>query len=389
MFKKIITFLFTLMLIGSVAFADDMCSCENSSKTAPSFTDDGHTFTMKIMCLDCNLPKSVETRITHTWVNGACECGETCSHDYENGKCEICGMKDPDHVACDHSSGNVYTHSSLPTCLAEGYIKTFCKDCDAFLKEETLPKNDDHAYLNGICQRCGKVEPCDHNWILVKELEPTCVEAGYEWWECSKCDYEKNGEVGKPTGIHDYHWVVIEKPTPTKNGVNEYKCKVCGHVEKSKVVKYTKWYYNNTMTSFGPMTRELIGGNNWQRVTPIDLTIDRTYVCDLVASNMYVIGTVEITVFNGSLTVEYYITGGKAVIHEETLMLYESLEAFRNGYGISAKVGSAINLAETVYEDNKIIVSLVLVGDYDAAHNRVKAFEADEVFLAELLENID
>lgn len=330
MFKKIILFLSIFMLIGSMAFAEDMCSCANSSKTAPSFVDDGHTFTMKIMCLDCNLPKSIETRITHTYVNGVCACGEICNHNYTNGKCPTCGLDDPNYV-----------------------------------------------------------KPCEHDWVLVKELKPNCIEAGYEWWECSKCDYEKNGEVGKPTGIHDYHWVVLEKPTPTKNGVNEYKCKVCGHVEKSKVVKYTKWYYNNTMTSFGPMTRELIGGNSWQRVTPIDLTIDRTYVCDLVASNMYVIGTVEITVFNGSLTVEYYITGGKAVVHEETLMLYESLEAFRNGYGISAKVGSAINLAETVYEDDKIIVSLVLVGDYDAAHNRVKAFEADEVFLAELLENID
>ena len=104
---------------------------------------------------------------------------------------------------------------------------------------------------------------------------------------------------------------------------------------------------------------------------------------------MYVIGTVEITIFNGSLTVEYYITGGNAVIKEENLMLYESLEAFEGGYGIEAEVGTAINLAETVYDDDKIIVSLTLVGDYNAAQNRVKGFKINEKFLAELLENID
>lgn len=388
MFKKFLLFLFALMFILSVAFADGMCSCENSSKTAPSFTDDGHTFTMKIMCLDCNLPKSVETRITHTWVNGACECGETCSHNYENGKCGTCGMKDPDYVVCDHSSGNTYTHSFLPTCLVEGYIKTFCKDCDTFLKEETLPKNDDHAYLNGICQRCGKVEPCEHTMVLTKELAATCLARGYEWWECSKCGHQKNGEVGV-LGDHSYSWVVVTKPSPEASGLKEYKCAICGDVAKTEKIRYTKWYYNNTMSSFGPMTRELIGGDEWHRVTPIDLTRDRTYVLDLVASNMYVIGTVEITVYNGTLKVEYYITGGNAVITEETLMLYECLEAFQGGYGISADVGAVVNLAETVYDDDKIMVSLMLVGNYDAAEKHVKGFAIDEVLMAELLENID
>lgn len=387
MFKKIILCIFTLILVGTVAFADTMCECADS-KGKVEVTTDGCTTTVKRVCLDCGNPKTIDIRATHTWVNGVCECGAICLHsDYVNGQCSACGKDEPGYTSCEHT-GDTYTDSVLATCSAEGYIKTYCKDCKAFLNEETLPTNDDHAFLNGICRRCGLVEPCEHNMVLVKELAPSCIEAGYEWWECTKCGYEKNGEVGE-LADHNYGWVVITKPTPTADGSAEYKCSVCGRVADTKTVRYTKYYYNNTMCSFGPMTRELIGGNDWHRVTPVDTTVDGTYTYNLIASNLYVIGQVEIVVSNGVLIVDYHIDAGDVTIHDESLLLYGSKQDMKDNNAVAAQVGEAVDLAKTFGEDGMIIVSLILTGDYDAAHHKVKLVQINETVIKDMIELID
>ena len=51
--------------------------------------------------------------------------------------------------------------------------------------------------------------------------------------------------------------------------------------------------------------------------------------------------------------------------------------------------GEEINLAETFGEDSKVLVSLMLIGTYDAAGYGVYGFEADAEEIAELLAIVD
>ena len=166
------------------------------------------------------------------------------------------------------------------------------------------------------------------------------------------------------------------------------KCDSCGYVKYVAPVA-TKFYYNNTMTSFGPTTRELVGGNDWYRVTPVDLSVDGVYTYDLIASNRYVVGTVTITVNAGALTVDYKVAAGHVNVKDEALLIYASKADLAEGKAVTANVGDAINTAETFGADTKVIVSLILVGDYNAIGHNVTEMIVDDAQIAAMIANID
>jgi len=68
-----------------------------------------------------------------------------------------------------------------------------------------------------------------------------------------------------------------------------------------------KIYFNNTVCSFGPQFREISSNltRDWYMFTPVDLSEDGTQTYELIGGGMYVIGTVEVTVKNGTVTVDY------------------------------------------------------------------------------------
>ncbi len=75
----------------------------------------------------------------------------------------------------------------------------------------------------------------------------------------------------------------------------------------------TSWYPNNTLCSFGPQFRDMVPGltDKWYMFTPLDLSQDGTQSFELIASNMYVIGSVQVTVSGDSVTVTYTTTQGQ------------------------------------------------------------------------------
>lgn len=268
-------------------------------------------------------------------------------------------------VVCSHHKG--VEKNTAPTCTEWGCHSFWCLECN-FEKMDML-------------------EPLDHYYVVDIIKHPTCIDKGAVQYKCERCGDIK--EVTINANGHDCKWVVVKKPTVTEDGYKEYKCDVCGHVDKTEVTRYTKWYYNNTMCSFGPTTRELIGGNDWYRVTPVDITVDGTYTYDLIASNLYVIGRVDIVVSNGAMVVDYFIDVDDVVIHEADLLLYGSKRDMKRHNAVVANVGDAIDLVGTFGEDNAVIVSLILTGDYDAAHRSVTRMKIDEDVINQMNEMID
>lgn len=317
--------------------------------------------------------------------------------------------------------GNAY-QGSYPGCETDGYAYAKCKNgcqADQYVVLPATGHNwgswvmaeydcEDGTVGTRECATCGKddekvfVEGAGHKWLVTDGVDATCEVAGVVDYKCEICDVTRanvyvpakghDGEVTAYTAAtctaegskttkcdncgkevtetiakvaHVYGWVTTAA-TPSANGKSEYKCAGCGDVKETKTIKYTKWYYNNTMTSFGPSTRELVGGNDWYRVTPVDLTVDGVYTYDLIASNKYVVGTVTITVNAGTLSVNYDAKYD-VEIKDEALLIYASKADLAAGSAVTAAVGSAINTAETFGEDTKVLVSLILTGNYDAA----------------------
>ncbi len=75
----------------------------------------------------------------------------------------------------------------------------------------------------------------------------------------------------------------------------------------------TSWYPNNTLCSFGPQFRDMDPGltDKWYMFTPVNLSKDGTQTFELIASNMYVIGNVQVVVSGDSVTVTYETTQGR------------------------------------------------------------------------------
>ena len=290
-----------------------------------------------------------------------------------------------------------------PTCLEAGVMVKLCEREGCGYEVTTIVEAYGHKYRDDIvaaatcelvgmkhiyCDRgCGLLEAnviipkLGHKGEVTEYVAPTCTTEGKQTIKCTTCSKTVTETLAKLA--HTYEWVTVADATPTSSGKKEYKCD-CGDVADVKVVKYTKWYYNNTMTSFGPTTKELVGGSDWYRVTPVDVSVDGVYTYDLIASNKYVVGTVTITVNAGVLTVNYDAKYDVEVKGED-LLIYASKADLATGTAVTANVGAAINVAETFGADTKVLVSLILTGNYNAAGKEY--IDTDAV--SALLVNVD
>ncbi len=315
---------------------------------ATTCTEDGEGWLECKVCHEQTKQVTIPAR-GHAWGTWSYTGRATCTEDQTaTRKCGWDGAHTETKVIAK-ATGHAWQvlTGTEPTCDKDGKVTRYCPACNT--KEE----NKKIAALG-----------CDYTKV-VNVVASTCTEKGYTVVTCSRCEKDTKNVNYKDALGHAYTWVTTPA-TPSANGKSEYTCDNCGHVADTKTVKYTKWYYNNTMTSDGPSTRELVGGNDWYRVTPVDLTVDGVYTYDLVASNKYVVGTVTITVNAGTLTVSYKAKADVDV-KDESLLIYTSKENLAAGSAVTAPVGSAINIAETFGAETQVLVSLILTGDYDAA----------------------
>ena len=145
------------------------------------------------------------------------------NHAFHNGKCLLCGKSE----ACEHA-GETYTETVMASCSKEGSITTFCKACNEELSVETLAKNDDHSFYNGVCLLCGETNECKHEYEVVKKLNATCIEPAYVWYKCTLCGEEMNREEGEVSSEHNYEIVKKLDATCIEPAYVWYKCVDCG-----------------------------------------------------------------------------------------------------------------------------------------------------------------
>ena len=232
-----------------------------------------------------------------------------------------------------------------PTCSTIGWTEGLKCVCGyVLIAPEMIPATGNHIYVDGVCS-CGAKDP----------------------------NYVKPEVTPKPPVVTPEPPVVTPKPpvvTPETPVVPPMKM---------------EYLYNNTMSSYGPTTRELVGGNDWYRVTPVDLSIDGVYTYDLIASNRYVVGTVTIKVEAGELTVTYAVTARPCTVKKEELKIYASKADLAAGNAIDAKIGEGI----TFGEDTKVIVSLILTGDYAINGYKVTNMIINDAEIASMIANMD
>lgn len=362
-------------------------------------------------CSRCDAADAYKTtvvaKIAHNYVEAGWSerVAATCVSEGQAYRvCTMCGGAEQVKVIAPlgHKMAKKPVVVKEATCDKDGEGYNYCERCT--LRETIVIKAlghktkdfivaeadcDDVGMKHVDCERCGKrleknviIPALGHKGKVTNEVAATCTKEGSKTTECTRCGKTVTEKIAKLA--HKYEWKTVVKPSSTVDGRDEYKCSVCGHVAETKTIKYSKWYYNNTMTSFGPTTRELVGGSDWYRVTPVDLTVDGVYTYDLIASNKYIVGKVTIAVNAGALTVSYK-TNSYVEVNAESLLIYANKADLAAGVAVSAPVGAAIDAAANFPGDGNVLVSLVLTGNYNAAGKSTM----DEAAASAMIANID
>lgn len=242
------------------------------------------------------------------------------------------------------------------------------------------------------CLDCGEEEteviaPAPgHIWIGISFIEPTCTEPGSAVRKCVVCLIEETIET--PALGHCYMWMDVKLP----NGVieSQYICTVCGDVAQQRAKSAEQMYYNTTITSFGPMMRDLIGGSVWHRVTPLNLADEGMFTYPLIASNLYTVGTATVINEKGTQVVNYKLNSYKINVHAQTLVFYPDLEALRTGENaVVVEFDQPIELGQYFGDDQLVLMAITLRADYDAMAPGIQDFREDKELIAAMKELID
>lgn len=291
------------------------------------------------------------------------------------------------------------------TCTAGGSFNDKCKNgCGFSQTVEVAAKGHKFPYEWKYGSYVGGVYTEANNL-------PNCTTALYRWHQCEVCGKTYN-ELVAPAFGHTPVQKVLKEATATEAGDAHIECAVCGVVLEAHIAIPSKadeeaakaaeeaakaaaeeaakaMYYGSTITGFGPTTRELIGGKTWNRVTPIDLSVEGTFTYPLIAANKYTAGTMTVTIKDGTATVSYKLSNSQIKVKSESLIIYPNLDALKAGSGSAFALNTPIDLAQAFGDDTKVIIALKLVADFNGNGAGMGDFKADAAQISAMTAIID
>ena len=386
----------------------------------------------------CSACGETETRVTepapgHRWQETVVKEASCTEMGEIQRECQVCHAEEKETIpALGHSFGSVTVFvkreagvvmgsgeneglflgevTEPSTCTENGAGIMLCLRCQRAERNIVIPMGDHNwseweqqeipedqicvTDMVGVrqCLDCGLEEtevlsPAPgHQWIGVSFTEPTCTEDGIAVRQCTVCQTEETIET--PAFGHCYMWMDAKKPDGTT--VSQYVCTVCGDVAEQRVKTAEKMYYSNTITSFGPMTRDLIGGSVWNRVTPLNLAEEGMFTYPLIASNLYTVGTATVINEKGTQLISYKLNSKMITVHTQTLVIYPDLEALRTGENaVILEFDQPTELEEYFGEDQLVLMAITLKADYDAMDPGVQSFREDQELITAMSELID
>ena len=416
---------------GSKKLTCTMCKADFITQTIPAL---GHDFSGDPVVVEATC-KAAGTK-TWTCKHGGCtktkvETIAKLAHKYEietvvdkptcdkKGRnkltCSLCKedfiLKDTPALGHDFSGAPVVKDATCEeagtktwTCTHEGCTQTKVQTIKKLGHKSTYKVTKEATCTEAgtkdqVCERCGKVlksnvkiNKLGHKLKDVVTKEPDCENAGTKNVVCERCNAVTQENVAIKKLGHKGVWVTVKKPTKTEDGEAVETCSRCGKELGRKKVPYAIMMYNNTICSLGPCTRDLIGGDDWYRVTPLDLSVEGSFTYPLIATNKFTVGTMTVTISNGTMTVTYKLNSNQFNVRSEALVFYSNLEALRkptteNTYSFS--FGQPIDIAQTFGEDTRVILSFFMKADYDQLGNGVYGFQADARQINEMNALID
>ena len=301
--------------------------------------------------------------IGHKWDGGRVTKEPDCT--YPGVRTYTC-QNDPSHIRTESipvvpnahqwDSGKV---TKTPNCTEPGVRTYTCQINSAHTKTESIPIDPNaHIWDNGTVTKA-----------------PTCDATGVKTYVCRLNAAHTKTETIPATGHKWDNGTITKKPTLTEEGEKKYVCENDpSHVRYEKIPVITM--LNNTVCAFGPRLRDVnlypYNTDLWYMFTPFDASKDGTQTYELVASNMYIVGSVTLTIRDGNLMIDYKLSDPyKFTITLEfftvlnrisDVIKYEPEDLIRMGFGL--KKNQAINLAENFGDDTNLVLYFCSRCDY-------------------------
>ena len=299
-------------------------------------------------------------------------------------KCTVCGVviETRNVAALGHNWGGWATVKAA-TCTAAGEEVRTCSRCG--LQEKRTVEALGHSWGSMIitkaatcttsgeeyrnCTRCGlqekhTIEALGHKWgSWVVVTAATCTSGGLEKRTCSRCGLEETRKTD-PLGHNWGPWVVVTKATRDKTGLRQRTCSRCGQVQSDIIPVVVM--SGNTLCSFGPRLRDNEYApyvtDLWYMYTPFDASEDGTQTYELVASNMYIVGSVTLKIKDGTITVDYKLDSRQIRMDLEFFTILDRIrdltryepEELKNQIGMP--FGTPIDMAENFGDDTNLVL---------------------------------
>lgn len=234
--------------------------------------------------------------IGHKWDGGKVTREPDCTNP---GVRTYTCQNDPNHTRTESIPAVPTAHkwdsgkiTKAPNCAHSGERTYTCTVNPAHTRTESIP-----------------IDPNAHDWgngTVTKA--PTCDSTGIRSYVCRNDASHTKTETIPATGHKWDKGTITKQPTLTEEGEKLYTCQndpSHTRIEKLGVLTMN----NNTVCAFGPRLRDVnLYPNNtdvWYMFTPFDASKDGRQTYELVASNMYIVGTLTIDIKDGNMTIDY------------------------------------------------------------------------------------
>ena len=94
-----------------------------------------------------------------------------------------------------------------------------------------------------------------HDYSLVEEENPTCVNEGHRTYTCNTCGWVFTEHISA-TGHTSDSGIVTKEPSCTARGTKTYTCKICGEIVKSEMIPATGHAIDNGRVTKEPTCNE-------------------------------------------------------------------------------------------------------------------------------------
>ncbi len=147
------------------------------------------------------------------------------------------------------AEANKCNKTSAPSYTEEGYYPVYYEIDYSYGSESMTENGVSYVWLLSDTPTSNTNGVHSHDYRYLETVRPTCIELGYDRFQCSECGALQKTNYTPSTG-HDYNTVVIREASCQQDGLELHACKSCGsYYTENTSMTYHKYQTNTVATT--------------------------------------------------------------------------------------------------------------------------------------------